>query len=137
MPAPAHPPALFSFLYSSTLSPGVPASCVGDIVRKAREANASLGLTGLLVFDGQRFCQYLEGPRDTLHQLLERIQADPRHGQIVLHQHDALPGRRAFQDWSIAYAEIDDAMPLEEIAALAGPEAQARLRALLPMLDYG
>ena len=133
----AEPPALFTFLYSSLLSPGCPASCVADIVRHARENNARLGLTGLLVFDGQRFCQYLEGPGDALRQMLERIRADTRHIQFVLHQHGPSTERRAFQDWSIAYAQIDDATALEEIAALAGPEAQARLGALLPMLDYG
>jgi hypothetical protein len=128
---------LFAFLYSSVLSPAYPASCVAAIVRNARETNAQQGFTGLLVFDGQRFCQYLEGPRHALQQLLERIQADPRHGDFTLHHQGPLAGPRAFQDWSIAYAEIEDAMPLEEIAALAGAQAQARLDALLPMLDYG
>lgn len=134
MPAPSQ--ALFSFLYSSVLNPAHPASCVASIVRRARDANARQQLTGLLVFDGQRFCQYLEGPRRALDPMLERIQADPRHHQFVLQQHGPLPAARMFQDWAIAYAEIDSDMPLHAIATLDGATAIARLHELLPSLDY-
>lgn len=55
-------PLYSRIVYSSQLAPSVPAECVADIVRTARQFNAAHGITGLLVFDGQRFCQYLEGP---------------------------------------------------------------------------
>lgn len=67
------------FLYHSVMADTQEASCVADIVKAARQFNASQGLSGLLVFDGMRFAQYLEGPADALQALIERLQQDTRH----------------------------------------------------------
>lgn len=55
-------PALYEVLYVSTIAPDQPLSVVAEIAGRARVVNAELGITGLLIFDGQRFCQQLEGP---------------------------------------------------------------------------
>ena len=54
--------ALYEVLYVSTLAPDQPLQVVAEIAAHARPANASMDITGLLIFDGQRFCQQLEGP---------------------------------------------------------------------------
>ena len=56
-------PALYEVLYVSTIAPDQPLSVVAEIAGRARFVNAELDITGLLIFDGQRFCQQLEGPQ--------------------------------------------------------------------------
>ena len=48
-------PALYEVLYVSTLAPEQPLSVVAEIAGRARQVNAELDVTGLLIFDGQRF----------------------------------------------------------------------------------
>jgi hypothetical protein len=55
---------------------------VGSIASRARGATPERGITGLLVFDGQRFCQHLEGPREAVDALMQQIEDDPRHIDI-------------------------------------------------------
>lgn len=129
------PETLFSFLYCSVLSPDQPTSCIADIVRTAREINANLNLSGLLVFDGHRFCQYLEGPQAPLAQILEKIMIDSRHTEVFVQHHGPAPDERKFKTWAIAYADVDDPKSLEFIAQTTGPEALQRLNQLLPSLD--
>ena len=52
--------ALYEVLYVSVLAPDQPLSVVAEIAGRARAANAQGDITGLLIFDGQRFCQQLE-----------------------------------------------------------------------------
>ena len=78
--------ALYEVLYVSTLAPDQPTAVVAEIAAKARQVNAELDVTGLLIFDGQRFCQQLEGPQKAVLKLIERIRNDPRHVNVeVVH----------------------------------------------------
>ena len=81
-----HCAALYEVLYVSTLAPLHPPTVVAEIAARARHVNAELDVTGLLIFDGQRFCQQLEGPQKSVLKLIERIRNDPRHINVeVLH----------------------------------------------------
>jgi len=122
-------------LYHSHIAPEADISCVADIVKTARNFNKVHEITGLLVFDGQRFCQYIEGPDDALQALIDRIAQDPRHVQFTPKYHAPCKGARLFAHWAMAYVLIDDEEPLDEMHALDGPSALAKLQALLPMLD--
>ena len=74
------------FLYISRLAGTTPTSAVGLILRQARERNRLDGVGGALVFDGERFCQLMEGPPETVSALAARIERDPRHRSFhVLH----------------------------------------------------
>jgi len=73
--APAPAPALSEILYCSELAPDLPPDTVASIVARARVRNGELGITGLLVFDGQRFCQHIEGPPGALQTLMTASRA--------------------------------------------------------------
>ena len=74
------------FLYISRLAGTTPTSAIGLILRQARERNRLDGVGGALVFDGERFCQLMEGPPETVSALAARIERDPRHRSFhVLH----------------------------------------------------
>ena len=125
---------LHEVLYVSTLSPDSPVTVVSQIAAKARTANEAAGVTGLLVFDGMRFCQQIEGPRKQVLGLIERIRQDPRHVNVEILHHAPLAKRR-FRRFSLGYVTVDD---VEVLACIeeAGPErAMAQFLALLPSVD--
>lgn len=122
-------------LYHSQLAPGASLTCISDIIKTARSFNASHGLTGVLVFDGQHFLQYLEGPQQPLWELMVRISRDPRHVNFNLLHRDSCASERLFSNWSMGYAQVEDNDPLAVLGELVGEEALAKLHALVPMLD--
>jgi hypothetical protein len=125
---------LYQLLYTSTIAPDVPISSVAEIARKARIGNHERGITGLLIFDGQRFCEYAEGSEEHLMALIERVRRDHRHTDMKLLHHGALDKQR-FKTFSLGYAEVDDFDLLERLSQLVGQSALDALDALLPKLD--
>ena len=84
------------FLYTSFISPDFNDVEVPHIVRRARDKNRQANVTGLLIFDGLCFCQYLEGPDQALERLFAAIKADNRHLEISVKEHTSLFGDRMF-----------------------------------------
>ena len=125
---------MHEFLFVSTLSPQTCVSEVANIVRKARVRNKMLGLTGVLIFDGLRFCEQLEGEQIHINTQLERIQNDPRHEDMNLLHVGPIEQRR-FKRFSMGYAVVDDAEVLDSLSRLQGQAAIISLIALIPQLD--
>ena len=122
-------PALYEVLYVSTLAPDQPPNVVADIAGRARVVNAELDVTGRLIFDGQRFCQQLEGPQKAVLKLIERIRNDPRHVNVEVIHHGPLAGRR-FQQFSLAFSTVEDAEALARLEQLDGAAAVAAFEAV-------
>ena len=96
--------SLFQILYVSQLAHGVDFSVVKDIVRASRAHNPVRGITGALLFDGERFCQLLEGSESEVVSLMLRIERDARHVAIrTLHSGSA--NDRALRSWRSGYCE--------------------------------
>jgi len=127
-------PELHEVLYASTLAPESPVKVVSQIAAQARRANEASGITGLLIFDGMRFCQQIEGPREEVLALIQRIRLDSRHtGMEILHQ-GSLEARR-FRRFSLGYAAVDDKDVLAELENASSEQAVAQFLALIPGLD--
>ena len=125
---------LHEILYCSTLAPGLPTEVVGHIVAQARARNAQEAITGLLVFDGLRFCQHFEGPRRNVLRLLDRLEADPRHtGMKVLYE--GVIELRRYRRFEMGLAHIEETEDVEDLSRLDGAEALAQFLALRPRLD--
>lgn len=79
---------------------------VDDILAVARKRNAAADVTGALLFTEGRFVQVLEGERDKVHEIFERICADKRHSnpEILSAQYS---DRRRFKEWSMAFVGDD------------------------------
>ena len=116
--------ALYEVLYVSTLAPDQPLQVVAEIAAHARPANAGMDITGLLIFDGQRLCQQLEGPKKQVLKLIERIRNDPRHTKVEVLHHGPLAGRR-FHQFSLAFSIVEDVDALERMEQLDGDAALA------------
>lgn len=123
------------FLYHSVISEHEEARCVADIVKVARQFNGDNGITGLLVFDGMRFYQYLEGPQAPMLQLIERLRKDSRHTQFTPVWMAGLHEPRRFSGWAMGYAYADEGDPLGSLAALSGLQALERFQQLSGSLD--
>ncbi|MGC1173629.1 BLUF domain-containing protein [Polaromonas sp.] len=125
---------LHEVLYISTLAPESPVKVVSQIAAQARRGNEAAGITGLLIFDGMRFCQQIEGPRKEVLALIQRIRLDSRHtGMEVLHQ-GPLEARR-FRRFSLGYAAVDDQDVLAQIESATPEQTMAQFLALIPSLD--
>lgn len=81
---------------------------VRDILAVSRANNARDGVTGGLLFNQGCFAQVLEGPLDAVEAAFERIQCDPRHGEVIVLQSGPV-AQRDFPDWSMAFAGPDAA----------------------------
>lgn len=112
-------PALYEILYVSHLAPGEPLSAVGAIAGRARIHNTAHAITGLLVFDGIRFCQQIEGPKKAIVALMERICNDPRHTDVAIVHEGELAARR-FSSFSLGFSTLEDDEGLVHVRSLAG-----------------
>lgn len=100
-------PILQSLLYTSRLAAGYGPTEVGRIVKQAREMNAIHGITGVLVFDGEWFAQYVEGTADAIDVLESHLRADPRHSDFNAIETGPCGRERRFPHWVMGYADLD------------------------------
>ena len=126
-------PTLYEILYISTLASTARVTQVAGIVTAARAKNAARDITGLLVFDGLHFCQQIEGARDDVLTLIERIRSDPRHSDVRI-AHEGPLNQRRFQRFSMGYAANDDEAALVRIEDIDGDHALQQFLALIPGL---
>ncbi len=74
---------------------------LGDILKKARKNNAASGVTGALLCYDNWFAQALEGPKDAVHDIFSKIQADDRHNALEV-KSDEPTTSRVFARWAMA-----------------------------------
>lgn len=117
---------LFEILYVSTFSLALPTESVRQIAINSRVSNIERGVTGILIFDGLQFCQFLEGPKDVVCSLLAWIARDKRHNKLkVLCQ--GTVSKRKFGDFSMGLATLgDDEEFLQELTQMKGRSAMKK-----------
>lgn len=76
---------------------------VAELVAVSKLRNASLAVTGALIFTGERFSQILEGPETAVRELQNSILRDGRHNSVTTINIDLGP-LRIFDDWSLLYS---------------------------------
>ncbi len=89
-------------VYLSHATSHLPTHGIADIVKRSQINNAKVGLTGMLVYHGNRFFQVLEGLPANLAQRYKCIQADKRHEKMSLLYSSAI-SKRAFPSWQMSY----------------------------------
>ncbi|MCU1115891.1 BLUF domain-containing protein [uncultured Stenotrophomonas sp.] len=80
-----------------------------QIVDDAARFNRNAGVTGVLLFDGERFLQYMEGPEDGLSVAYSRVLGASSHNGIVELQRGRV-GQRRLPFWPMKWlpAEPDE-----------------------------
>lgn len=119
----------FQLIYSSVATEKMPKSKLYKILMVARSRNASLDVTGLLVFINGVFLQILEGERDVVCALMKKISSDPRHSNVKVFQ-EADVEQRTFSSWRMAYVTPS----VKELATWAGLRSTTTLESTLEML---
>ena len=126
---------LFQLLYVSQMTLGCDFGVVKDIVSAARVSNTALGISGALLFDGERFCELVEGPEADVRSLIDRIAGDPRHtGLTVVFSGHSLSGR-AMTRWASGYCDPDELAVFDVDAGLRGQPALNALVSILAAAD--
>jgi Sensors of blue-light using FAD len=126
---------LYELIYTSTLADDAHPGCVADIVRAARSFNDHHGITGILMFDGAHFCQYLEGAAATLHSLIERIRNDVRHTHFVVKHEGHFSEARRFPDKPLAFGLDEHGTIIEKLIASFGRATAVLLFDSLPNIE--
>lgn len=99
---------MLQLLYISSVTRAASDERVGEILATSRRNNAAAGVTGLLLYDGKRFLQALEGSETAVSTIYERIKRDTRHRGIVLLS-SKIVETRSFGEWSMAAEKIAQA----------------------------
>lgn len=75
---------------------------IASVQAISQERNEGCGITGLLLFDGTRFIQALEGPNSSVRATMARIASDPRH-DMIQYASDRMVAERQFGLWSMQW----------------------------------
>jgi hypothetical protein len=93
---------MYQLTYISTARVGMTEADVATILQASRANNRRDGITGLLISDGTRFLQALEGDKAAVESAYSRIKKDPRHrAAVILSSKDVR--ERQFGAWEMAF----------------------------------
>jgi hypothetical protein len=102
MPSPA---PLKTVVYTSLARLDLGEDELRHLHQQARHLNALDGITGLLMFDGTRFLQIVEGTEEAVDDLVERLRRDPRHSGFEIRD-ERMVGSRSFPDWNMEMVRV-------------------------------
>lgn len=104
---------LYRMSYCSISQQPVTLELVHTLLMAARFSNRRDGITGMLLADGSRFMQILEGKRSAVRAAYQRIESDKRHRCVVELMRTESAKERWYPSWSMGYlpiapSELDD-----------------------------
>jgi len=108
--------ALYFLLYVSRSMRVMSSGELHELLSPIRRQNRMNGISGCLIHHDGEFMQLLEGQRQTVQALAERIRHDPRHGDFRIVAEGAL-ARRHFSDWGMVLREVAAELPNMDFAA--------------------
>jgi hypothetical protein len=96
---------MFQLVYASSALRPFTELELRALLRKARQNNTKLDVTGMLLYKGGNFLQVLEGEQEVVTSLLTSIESDPRHkGVLVLLRRTS--EQRDFPEWSMGFRDL-------------------------------
>lgn len=101
---------LVRLLYASRTASEVTHEVIESILAQSRKHNPALGITGILCHGGDVYMQVLEGGRDAVNQLYNRIVRDERHRDVVLLHYEEVSERR-FAGWTMGLVNLAKVNP--------------------------
>ncbi|WP_164279929.1 BLUF domain-containing protein [Stenotrophomonas indicatrix] len=100
-------------VYTSEAAADIAASRLGqtggklcEIVDDAARFNRNAGVTGVLLFDGERFVQYMEGPDDGLLVAYSRVLGASSHCGVIELQRGRV-GQRRLPFWPMRWLPVE------------------------------
>jgi hypothetical protein len=123
---------IYKVIYCSrNLIQGTPRERDAEIARilaSARAYNSRKRITGALLYNSGCFAQVLEGPKEAVELLVDKISRDSRHGDIAILK-SGMADHRDFPEWSMAHVQS------ESEVGFAGASATLEMALLGPSLS--
>lgn len=91
---------LIHLIYTSAATQYFESNTLLTLLEKARAKNASLGVTGMLLFENGSFFQILEGQESAVDDLYKTIAQDNRHEKCVTIIREPI-AKRSFAEWTM------------------------------------
>lgn len=111
---------MIRLLYASRTKTTIDKEMVDSILGQSRAHNPELGITGTLCYGGNIFMQVLEGGRDEVNGLYNKIVSDGRHEHIVILHYEEIFERR-FAGWTMGYVNLEKLNPTTLLKYSARP----------------
>jgi Sensors of blue-light using FAD len=103
---------MLQLTYISTITPSFTDRDLDAILDSSRRNNRRAGLTGMLLFDGRRFLQHLEGEEGRVLAAYDVIKSDLRHCALVQLSCRAAD-RPVFANWDMAFERSHAVSPAQ------------------------
>ena len=103
---------LVRLMYASRAGESVNADALTAILKRSKEHNPKVGVTGVLCFcaNARIFMQVLEGGRSQVSKLYNDIAHDTRHSDVALLSYEEI-GERSFASWSMGQVNMNRLNP--------------------------
>jgi len=98
---------MYTLTYESVATNKISGTEMEELLEKARANNQRDDITGCLIYYKGGFVQLLEGSKEKIETLYDKIKKDPRHKNVTLFSDDEI-SKRTFPNWGMAYYPIDE-----------------------------
>jgi len=96
---------LVRLLYASRTNGKPTSKVIEAILESSRRHNPANGVTGVLCHGGEVFLQVIEGGREVVNDLYNRIASDARHSAVTILHYEEVPERR-FAGWTMGQVNL-------------------------------
>jgi len=93
---------LTRLIYTSTLIDGSTVGDLNDIMDVSRKNNPQMGISGILCYSTRNYLQWLEGPREEVSKIYNRVASDKRHTNCTIIEFSEVQ-KREFGSWAMAF----------------------------------
>ncbi len=97
---------MIQLTYLSTPTRPISNDDLMNILEKARLNNASLGISGMLLYTGEGFVQILEGEENAVDNLVKLIKNDPRHKDFRIIERKKID-TRDYAEWTMGFKRVE------------------------------
>jgi hypothetical protein len=131
---------MYQLVYTSKAAQPFSDGDLKKLLVGARMRNTEASVTGMLVYHGDTFLQALEGEKEAVLGVFQRIRSDPRHRAVNVLHRGMGPEQRIFGEWSMGFSDFTGAAGLLkgfvamdgalDLPSLDGPRAVKLLAAV-------
>ena len=93
---------LFTLVYLSNAAEAFSQEDLKNILTVSQANNSKVGVSGVLIYCDGNILQVLEGSKENVLEVYDKIKADRRHGGIIILQSRDIPERN-FEGWSMGF----------------------------------
>jgi Sensors of blue-light using FAD len=97
---------MYSVVYASSATLDFSRDDLIELLKVCRRNNEARQITGMLLYKSGNFIQVLEGEREAVRAIYERIQVDSRHRGVLRMLEQNIEDRQ-FSNWSMGFSSLD------------------------------